>query len=44
MKQKNRIKLYVVVIVICMVLIGAVAAYFTPLYEDAIQGASEKGM
>ena len=43
MGQKNKIKSHVV-LAICMVLIGAVAAYFAPLYEDAVHGSTEKGI
>jgi len=43
MGQKNKIKTYVV-LAIGLALIGAVVAYFIPLYEDAIQGSREKGI
>lgn len=44
MKLKKTSKLYLIVIAICMALIGLIAAYFEPLYENSLQGTSERGI
>ena len=44
MKQENASKSYIVVIATCLVLIGLISAYFMPMYENSMQGTSEKGI
>jgi len=44
MKQEKRPTAYLVVIAICLALIGLIAAYYMPMYENAVQGTSEKGI
>lgn len=44
MKLKTEKKHYILLVAICFTLIGLIAAFWSPYYENSAQGTHEKGV